>query len=72
MINHEDLGQKSLFYLPKSESISPFESNIDFEIRFMADRDIVGCGWLEAQKGKYKYISTRTTYCQLEVMLTIS
>ncbi len=46
-----------------------YESNIDFEIRFMADMHIVGCNWIEIPSGLYKvrdkkdYISR----CQLEV-----
>lgn len=31
-----------------------FESNIDFEIRFMADFNIVGCNWIEIPAGMYK------------------
>lgn len=30
-----------------------YESNIDFEIRFMVDSDVVGCNWIELPKGKY-------------------
>ncbi|RUS73135.1 hypothetical protein EGW08_019097, partial [Elysia chlorotica] len=30
-----------------------YESNIDFEIRFMADTDVVGCNWIELPPGKY-------------------
>jgi hypothetical protein len=30
-----------------------FESNLDFESRFMVDRDVVGCNWLELPRGKY-------------------
>jgi DNA polymerase delta subunit 1 len=30
-----------------------FESNVDFESRFMVDRDIVGCNWIELPAGKY-------------------
>jgi DNA polymerase delta subunit 1 len=31
-----------------------YESNIDFEIRFMADFNIVGCNWIEIPAGLYK------------------
>ncbi|XP_029781128.1 DNA polymerase delta catalytic subunit isoform X1 [Suricata suricatta] len=34
-------------------SFAPYESNVDFEIRFMVDTDIVGCNWLELPAGKY-------------------
>ncbi|XP_064601473.1 DNA polymerase delta catalytic subunit-like [Liolophura sinensis] len=30
-----------------------YESNIDFEIRFMVDCDVVGCNWIEVPAGKY-------------------
>ena len=30
-----------------------FESNIDFEVRFMVDADVVGCNWIECPQGKY-------------------
>ncbi|KAL5007030.1 hypothetical protein ScPMuIL_015836 [Solemya velum] len=31
-----------------------YESNIDFEIRFMVDCEVVGCSWIETPAGKYK------------------
>ncbi|KAM4704499.1 DNA polymerase delta catalytic subunit [Rhinophrynus dorsalis] len=31
-----------------------YEANIDFEIRFMVDNDIVGCNWIELPPGKYR------------------
>ncbi|XP_068192872.1 DNA polymerase delta catalytic subunit [Antennarius striatus] len=31
-----------------------YEANIDFEIRFMVDTDVVGCCWIELPKGKYR------------------
>uniref|UniRef100_A0A674N4H3 DNA polymerase n=2 Tax=Takifugu rubripes TaxID=31033 RepID=A0A674N4H3_TAKRU len=31
-----------------------FEANIDFEIRFMVDTNVVGCCWIELPKGKYR------------------
>ena len=48
-----------------------FESNIDFEIRFMADMNITGCNWIEIPAGVYK-IREKNEYmsrCQLEVDL---
>ncbi|XP_055958058.1 DNA polymerase delta catalytic subunit-like isoform X2 [Patella vulgata] len=30
-----------------------YESNIDFEIRFMVDAHVVGCNWIELPAGKY-------------------
>uniref|UniRef100_A0A3Q3WUH5 DNA polymerase n=1 Tax=Mola mola TaxID=94237 RepID=A0A3Q3WUH5_MOLML len=39
-----------------------YEANIDFEIRFMVDSDVVGCCWIELPKGTY-----RASLCQYEV-----
>uniref|UniRef100_A0A8C7T7Q7 DNA polymerase n=1 Tax=Oncorhynchus mykiss TaxID=8022 RepID=A0A8C7T7Q7_ONCMY len=44
------------------QSFSSYEANIDFEIRFMVDSDVVGCCWIELPKGKY-----RVSLCQYEV-----
>ncbi|KAG8521459.1 DNA polymerase delta catalytic subunit [Galemys pyrenaicus] len=49
-------------------SFAPYEANVDFEIRFMVDADIVGCNWLELPAGKYFLRPTeKATLCQLEV-----
>ncbi|KAL1116276.1 hypothetical protein AAG570_005771, partial [Ranatra chinensis] len=50
----------------------PFESNIDFVIKFMTDRSIVGCNWIELPPGDWKLRSKDTqlrltSRCQLEV-----
>ena len=34
-------------------SYAAFESNIDFEIRFMADTKVVGCNWIELPPKKH-------------------
>lgn len=46
-----------------------FESNIDFEIRFMADLNITGCNWIEIPANKYRIRakSEMTSRCQLEL-----
>ncbi|KAI8780966.1 DNA polymerase delta catalytic subunit [Biomphalaria glabrata] len=55
-----------------------YESNIDFEIRFMVDANVVGCNWIELPAGKYsirdKHKAVQHTSdmviasrCQLEV-----
>ena len=31
-----------------------YESNVDFEIRFMVDTGVVGCNWIECPPGKYR------------------
>ncbi|KAM4879811.1 DNA polymerase delta catalytic subunit, partial [Sylvia borin] len=33
----------------------PFEANIDFEIRFMADSGLVGCCWVELPPGSFSW-----------------
>ncbi len=46
-----------------------YESNIDFEIRFMADFNITGCNWVEIPAGLYK-VRNKSEYmsrCQLEI-----
>ncbi|XP_006986263.1 DNA polymerase delta catalytic subunit [Peromyscus maniculatus bairdii] len=49
-------------------SFAPYEANVDFEIRFMVDADIVGCNWLELPAGKYvQRTEKKATLCQLEV-----
>ncbi|CAI9161254.1 unnamed protein product [Rangifer tarandus platyrhynchus] len=49
-------------------SFAPYEANVDFEIRFMVDTDIVGCNWLELPAGKYILRPEgKATLCQLEV-----
>ena len=47
----------------------PFEANIDFEIRFMADNKVVGCNWIELPAGVWKQREKRdfTSRCQMEV-----
>ncbi|XP_011873098.1 PREDICTED: DNA polymerase delta catalytic subunit isoform X1 [Vollenhovia emeryi] len=50
-----------------------FESNIDFDIRFMVDTSVVGCSWIELVPGNWKlrgqhgHMLELTTRCQLEV-----
>ncbi|XP_044540698.1 DNA polymerase delta catalytic subunit-like, partial [Gracilinanus agilis] len=50
-----------------SPSFAPYEANVDFEIRFMVDADIVGCNWIELPAGKYRLRTEgKATLCQLE------
>ncbi|XP_013418997.1 DNA polymerase delta catalytic subunit [Lingula anatina] len=51
---------------------STFESNIDFEIRFMVDTKVVGCNWIEVPARKYSVRKSGdaikpTSRCQLEL-----
>lgn len=51
------------------ESLSCFETNIDFEIRFMADHDLVGCSWITLPSKKYRLVTGKEmiSRCQFEV-----
>lgn len=46
-----------------------FESNIEFGVRFMVDRSVVGCSWIELPAGSYQIRpkDKRESRCQLEV-----
>ncbi|XP_013786917.1 DNA polymerase delta catalytic subunit [Limulus polyphemus] len=55
-----------------SRAYQPYESNIDFEIRFMVDTGIVGCSWIELPPKKYQVRSkdnapSPISRCQIEV-----
>uniref|UniRef100_A0A671S975 DNA polymerase n=1 Tax=Sinocyclocheilus anshuiensis TaxID=1608454 RepID=A0A671S975_9TELE len=55
-----------------TQSYQAYEANIDFEIRFMVDSDVVGCCWIELPKGKYRLREERSegqtvSLCQYEV-----
>uniref|UniRef100_A0A667Y482 DNA polymerase n=1 Tax=Myripristis murdjan TaxID=586833 RepID=A0A667Y482_9TELE len=50
------------------QNYQSYEANIDFEIRFMVDTDVVGCCWIELPKGKYRVREERSvSLCQYEV-----
>ena len=40
------------------QSYSCFEANIDFEIRFMVDTEMTGCGWIEVPPNTYRLRDT--------------
>ncbi|XP_026495272.2 DNA polymerase delta catalytic subunit [Vanessa tameamea] len=49
-----------------------YETNIDFDIRFMVDTSVVGCSWIELPIGKWSVRSKHSpvkpeTRCQIEV-----
>lgn len=56
------------------ESLSCFETNIDFEIRFMADHDLVGCAWVTLPPKKYQIVKQKEmiSRCQFEVLFSFS
>lgn len=45
-----------------------FESNIEFEIRFMVDNKVFGCSWVELPANKYKLREQKDfiSHCQIE------
>lgn len=45
-----------------------FETNIDFNVRFMVENNIVGCNWVTAPAGKYAIRSPEScvSRCQIE------
>ncbi|CAF0793979.1 unnamed protein product [Didymodactylos carnosus] len=59
------------------QAYQTYESNIDFEIKFMADMNIVGCNWIEIPAGKYRIRQMMThdtasqgkiqSRCQIEI-----
>lgn len=46
-----------------------YESNVDFEVRFMVDRHIVGCCWIEIPPRKWSLREQKgqESWCQIEV-----
>ncbi|XP_077994710.1 DNA polymerase delta catalytic subunit-like [Glandiceps talaboti] len=49
-----------------------YESNIDFEIRYMVDANVVGCNWIELPAGSYQLRNrgnapTPVSTCQIEL-----
>ncbi|XP_035674123.1 DNA polymerase delta catalytic subunit-like [Branchiostoma floridae] len=44
-----------------------FESNVDFEIRFMVDTGVIGCNWIELPAGKYRLKDQLKSLAQIEV-----
>uniref|UniRef100_A0A915J562 DNA polymerase delta catalytic subunit n=1 Tax=Romanomermis culicivorax TaxID=13658 RepID=A0A915J562_ROMCU len=52
-----------------SKNLLTYESNVDFEIRFMVDLDVNGCCWIELPASKYKLRTNqkRQSRCQIEV-----
>ncbi|XP_054160471.1 DNA polymerase delta catalytic subunit-like [Oppia nitens] len=52
-----------------TEGIQSYESNIDYDIRFMVDTHVVGCNWIELPAGTYtiRNVEEMDSRCQLEV-----
>ena len=62
-------GEVNLWGFRSNELCRVFESNIDFDVRFMVDKQVVGCNWIELPAGKYSFRSGRDcqSRCQYEV-----
>ena len=43
-----------------------FESKINFPLRFMVDRNIVGMSWVKVEPGKYRFSKKTISNCQIE------
>ncbi|XP_014486988.1 PREDICTED: DNA polymerase delta catalytic subunit isoform X2 [Dinoponera quadriceps] len=67
------LLEQDMVYTMFNHHYKAFESNIDFDIRFMVDTSVVGCSWIELTpktwklRGQYGHELELTTRCQLEV-----
>ncbi|XP_015438316.1 PREDICTED: DNA polymerase delta catalytic subunit [Dufourea novaeangliae] len=67
------LLEKEVIYPEFNHTYTAFESNIDFDIRFMVDTSVVGCSWIELPPKSWKlrghqgHSLPQTTRCQLEV-----
>jgi len=48
-----------------------FESKINFPLRFMVDRDIVGMSWVQVKSGKYHEIKNKISNCQIEAWCSV-
>lgn len=49
-----------------------FESNIDFEVRFMVDNNIYGCSWIECGNYKMRSRQQKVTTCQIECDVSVN
>jgi len=49
-----------------SGGVMTYESNVMFALRFMIDRGVQGCSWLEIPAGKWCRRANRTSTCQIE------
>ena len=49
------------------DEITTYESNIPYVLRFMIDRSISGCNWIECPAGEYQMARQKESTCQIEV-----
>jgi DNA polymerase delta subunit 1 len=50
----------------QEKQFQTYESNVAFPLRYMVDRSIVGCNWVELQAGQYTERKTNESACQRE------
>ena len=50
--------------------VETYESDIDFNLRFMIDRNIVGGGWVELKASKYRIVPIikQSSFCSMEIV----
>lgn len=53
---------------PDDRNHQLFETNIEYEIRYMCDNHVYGCSWIELSPGKYKLREKKDfmSHCQIE------
>eukprot|EP00124_Ichthyophonus_hoferi_P000144 Ihof_evm8s5 gene=Ihof_evmTU8s5 len=51
------------------QAFAPYESNIEYVLRFMIDNDVTGCNWIELPAGKYRVRrqNDKSSRCQYEL-----
>lgn len=63
-------GQNGVYFAgcPDDRGYQIFESNIEYEIRFMADNKVFGCSWVEIPANKYTLRDEKdfVSFCQIE------
>ncbi|XP_057321007.1 DNA polymerase delta catalytic subunit isoform X2 [Microplitis mediator] len=65
--------EREIVYPTFTHEYRAFESNIDFDVRFMVDTGVVGCSWIELPPGKWHQRTKHghnhplRTRCQIEV-----
>lgn len=52
-----DYGNR--FVVPHDAPVQTFEANIPFELRYMVDHQMVGCGWIRLHPGTYNLVRER-------------
>ncbi|XP_067951635.1 DNA polymerase delta catalytic subunit-like [Watersipora subatra] len=48
-----------------------YESNVEFEVRFMVDMNVTGCNWIEIPAKKYFLRTNKECRCQIELDVSV-